>query len=104
MALMKDSLLESSAAFVGPVGSEGGGARAPPPFPTGQAVPTGGLAPGQRWSVCRKREVVLRLLRGEAAESLSRELGVPVYRLGGWGGRALLGIDGHRRGTARTRG
>ena len=44
-------------------------------------MPTGGLAPGQRWSVGRKREVVLRLLRGEAAESLSRELGVPLYRL-----------------------
>ena len=73
---MKDSLLKSSAAFVGPVGSEGG--RSPSTLSIGQAVPTGGLAPGQRWSVCRKREVVLRLLRGEAAESLSRELG--VYR------------------------
>jgi hypothetical protein len=29
------------------------------------------------WSVGRKREVVLRLLRGESAENLSRELGVP---------------------------
>jgi hypothetical protein len=60
-------------------------------------VPAGGLAPGQRWSVGRKREVVLRLLRGEAAESLSRELGVPVYRLERWRERALLGIDGALR-------
>jgi hypothetical protein len=26
----------------------------------------GGLAPGQRWSSARKREVVLRMLRGES--------------------------------------
>lgn len=39
------------------------------------------LAPGQRWTVARKREVVLRLLRGESAEMLSRELGVEIYRL-----------------------
>ncbi len=39
------------------------------------------LAPGQRWSVARKREVVLGLLRGESSELLSRELGVPIYKL-----------------------
>jgi hypothetical protein len=54
---MKDSFLESSAAFVGPVGSEGG--RSPSTLSIGPAVPPGGLAPGQRWSVGRKREVVL---------------------------------------------
>lgn len=54
----------------------------------------GPLAPGQRWSVARKREVVLRLLRGEAAEDLSRELGIPVYRLEQWRERALAGIAG----------
>jgi hypothetical protein len=95
MALMKDSFLESSAAFVGPVGSEGG--RSPSTLSTGQAVPSGGLAPGQRWSVGRKREVVLRLLRGESAENLSRELGVPSYRLERWRERALSGIDGSLR-------
>ena len=57
----------------------------------------GGLAPGQRWSVGRKREVVLRLLRGESADDLSRELGVPLYRLEGWRERALSGIDGSLR-------
>ena len=72
---MKDSFLESSAAFVSPVGNEGG--RSPSTLSIGPAVPPGGLAPGQRWSVGRKREVVLRLLRGESAENLSRELGVP---------------------------
>ena len=91
---MKDSLLESSV-FVGPVGSKGG--RSPSTLSTGQAVPAGGLAPGQRWSVGRKREVVLRLLRGESAENLSRELGVPPYRLERWRERALAGIDGSLR-------
>ena len=93
---MKDSLLELSAAFVGPVGSEGG--RSPcHAFHRTKRCQTGGLAPGQRWSVGRKREVVLRLLRGEAAESLSRELGVPLYRLERWRERALSGIDGSVR-------
>lgn len=92
---MKDSFLESSAAFVGPVGSEGG--RSPSTLSIGPVVPPGGLAPGQRWSVGRKREVVLRLLRGESAESLSRELGVPSYRLERWRERALSGIDGSLR-------
>jgi hypothetical protein len=68
--------------------------RSPSTLSTGQAVPAGGLAPGQRWSVGRKREVVLRLLRGESAENLSRELGVPPYRLERWRERALAGIDG----------
>jgi hypothetical protein len=95
MALMNDILAESSVAFVGPVGSEGG--RSPSTLSTGQAVPVKGLAPGQRWSVGRKREVVLRLLRGESAENLSRELGVPLYRLEGWRERALSGIDGSLR-------
>ena len=41
----------------------------------------GRLAPGQRWSAGRKLEVVLRLMRGEAAELLSRELGLPLFKL-----------------------
>lgn len=51
------------------------------------------LAPGQRWTVARKREVVLRLLRGEPVEMLSRELGVEIYRLERWRDKALSGID-----------
>jgi uncharacterized protein HemY len=54
---------------------------------------TGPLAPGQRWSVARKREVVLRLMRGEPGELLSRELGVPLYRLERWRERAQAAID-----------
>jgi hypothetical protein len=37
------------------------------------------LGPRQRWSVGRKREVVLRLLRGEPVETLSREVGVEMW-------------------------
>jgi len=40
----------------------------------------GALGPKQRWSVRRKREVVLRLLRGEPLDAVSREVGVEVYR------------------------
>jgi hypothetical protein len=37
--------------------------------------------------------VVLRLLRGEPLDSLSRELGVEIYRLEKWREQALAGID-----------
>ena len=48
---------------------------------TGQAAGAGPLAPGQRWSLARKHEVVLRLLRGEPVEAVSRQFGVPVHYL-----------------------
>jgi len=44
--------------------------------------------------VSRKRDVVLRLLRGEAAEDLSRELGVPLYKLEHWRQKAEAALDG----------
>ncbi|TDH61194.1 hypothetical protein E2C06_18320 [Dankookia rubra] len=65
-------------AAMGPVDSEGG--RSLSALSTGQADPASGvvrigsLPPGQCWSVGRKREVVLRLMRGESMELLSREL------------------------------
>src|SRR5919199_787311 len=37
-----------------------------------------------RWSSRRKTEVVLRLLRGEALDALSRELGVTAATLAQW--------------------
>src|SRR5450756_1372189 len=63
------------------------------PQPESHLVPLGPLAPGQRWSLARKREVALRLLRGEPLEALSRELGVEVYRLERWKDKALAGLD-----------
>ena len=75
--MVKSSMIEieRSDAADGPVGSEGG--RSPSTLSPGQvgtaqaAARPGPLAPGQRWSAARKREVVLRLLRGESTESLS---------------------------------
>jgi transposase-like protein len=37
-----------------------------------------------RWSANRKMDVVMRLLRGEPIEELSRELGVEAHRLAAW--------------------
>jgi transposase len=37
-----------------------------------------------RWSAGKKMEAVLRLLRGEPLETLSRELGVEAHRLAAW--------------------
>lgn len=52
-----------------------------------------GMGGVKRWSAGRKREVVLRLLRGESIDALSRELGVEIYRLERWRERALAGLD-----------
>ena len=57
------------------------------------AVGLGALAPGQRWSASRKRDVVLRLLRGESLDAVSREVGLEVYRLEAWKARALAGLE-----------
>jgi hypothetical protein len=103
MSSMKQ--IDHSVAVDEPVGSEGG--RSPSALSTGQATPglatsppatpgpkVGPLAPGQRWSVARKREVVLRLLRGESAELLSRELGLPMFKLEQWRQKAETALDG----------
>ncbi len=47
----------------------------------------------RRWSSGRKKEVVLRLLRGEPVDAISREVSVPIYKLEKWRDRALTGID-----------
>lgn len=47
----------------------------------------------KRWSAGRKKQVVLRLLRGESVDALSRELAVPIYRLKEWRDCALAGLD-----------
>ena len=58
-----------------------------------QALPAGPLGLGQRWTVARKREVVLRLLRDEPVQLLSRQLGVEIFRLEQWREKAIGGID-----------
>jgi transposase len=90
--------IERENAADGPVVSEG--RRRPSTLSTGQdgaaqgTPKPGPLAPGQRWSVARKREVVLRLLRGESTELLSRELGLPIYKLEQWRRNAEAALDG----------
>ena len=37
--------------------------------------------------------MVLRLLRGEPVDAVSREVAVPIYKLEQWRDRALTGID-----------
>jgi hypothetical protein len=83
----------------GPVVS--GGGRSPSTLSTGQGAPASGsgatlgpLAPGQRWSAGRKREVVLRLMCGESAELLSRELGLPIFKLEQWRQKADAALEG----------
>src|SRR5215468_12736797 len=64
----------------------------------------------ERFSARQKTEVVLRLLRGEALDLLSRELGIPAARLTTWreafldaGQEALKKppLDSHDRELAR---
>jgi transposase len=46
-----------------------------------------------RWSAKRKMAAVLRLLRGEDLETLSRELGVTAATLSGWREQSLIGME-----------
>lgn len=77
---------------VGAVGSEGE-QRSSALSTAHDDRPVASLAPGQRWSLARKRDVVLRMMQGEPVEALSRRLGVAVYKLEEWRQRALAGID-----------
>jgi transposase len=53
----------------------------------------GAVTEVKRWSAGRKKAIVLRLLRGEPVDAISREVSVPIYKLEGWRDRALAGID-----------
>ena len=53
----------------------------------------GPLGQGQRWTAARKREVVLRIFRGEPLDLVARELGVELYRLEKWRDAALAGME-----------
>ena len=73
---------EKKVAVDGPVVNEG--ELGSSTFSPGQVSPAGPLGLGQRWRGAvgsRKREVALRLLRGEPVELLSRQLGVEIFRL-----------------------
>ena len=42
-----------------------------------------------RWSPTRKKEIALRLLRGERPEAIAREVAVPLFKLEEWRNQAL---------------
>ncbi len=86
-----DEIFEKDVAVDGVVVNEGEGSSST--FSTGHGPLIGSLERGQRWTVRRKQEAVLRLLRGESVELLSRELGVEVYRLEAWHEKAMSGME-----------
>ncbi len=47
----------------------------------------------KRWTAARKIEVVLRLLKGESIDKLSRELGVEAYLIEEWHSKAIQGME-----------
>jgi len=54
-----------------------------------------------RWSANRKTDVVLRLLRGEKLEDVSREIGVEAHRVAAWRDEFLAaGTDGLKGRTS----
>lgn len=59
----------------------------------GERSSTGAAPEVKRWSANRKKEAVLRLMRGEPVDALSRELSIEIYRLEEWREKALQGID-----------
>ena len=54
----------------------------------------------ERWSAKAKADVVLRLLRGERMDAVSREIQVPAHEIETWrrdfldGGRWVCGVTG----------
>ncbi len=79
---------------------------------TTQQMDTVGAGRGGRMSRQRKRDAVLRLLRGEDLDTVSRSLGVTAATLSGWreafldGGEASLATrlaDGEERESDRLK-
>ena len=68
--------------------------EAEPRVARGAASGTSGLeTPLLRWRAKRKAEVVLRLLRGESLDKISRETAVPIPRLEEWREQAMRGLE-----------
>jgi len=77
-------------------GASGGEKRGRSPSasePNAGGLHEGPLPVNGRWSTRRKSEVVIRMLAGEPIDTLSRELGVEVYRLEEWRDKALFGME-----------
>jgi hypothetical protein len=52
--------------------------------PAAEPVVSEGAELPERWSVQRKMELVLRLLRGEGLDAVSRESQIPAHELESW--------------------
>jgi transposase len=65
---------------------------------------TGDSRSRPRWSAGKKMQAVLRLLRGEPLEALSRELQVKAHRLAAWRDDFLTMENEILRVAAETRG
>ena len=64
--------------------------------PQGGRSPSAGSASQHdrgRWSSRRKTEIVLRILRGETIDALSREVGVTTATLAAWRDEALAAMQ-----------
>jgi hypothetical protein len=59
----------------------------------GEQNSTGTGTEYKRWSANRKKDAVLRMMRGEATDALSRELSIEIYRLEEWHKKALQGME-----------
>jgi transposase len=59
----------------------------------GAAGSASSAAEVKRWSTGRKRGVMLRLLRGEPVDAVSREVGVTIAKLEQWRELALSGME-----------
>ena len=47
----------------------------------------------KRWTATRKMEVVLRYMRGESLDDLSREIGIAASQIEEWYQAAIVGIE-----------
>ena len=72
----KDDAMGEALKNLGPEAGATQGGRMLTGVAPADGVTTGGLVPGQRWSVVRKRDVVLRLVRGESVEDYN-----PTWRV-----------------------
>ena len=58
--------------------------RKPATAPAEEPGASAGVELPERWSVQRKMELVLRLLRGEVLDAVSRESQIPAHELESW--------------------
>ncbi len=54
----------------------------------------------KRWTATRKMEIVLRVMRGESLEELSREIGVAASQIEEWHHSAISGIESSLKSRA----